>query len=856
MSIVLNKEGVAAWKAAGYEKHVNFGARVMALRLLFKDVNNKDVAVFLVSAYAPVGNAPDQEWDVYLDKLSSCMNKKRKGDILIIGSDCNSSVGCNTGNDDGPLGKNGLSHTNASGLRFFSFLAMHQLKAATTWFPKRTYATWIHPRSKNPHQIDHFLVSNEMFPRILNAGQTKQLLDSDHSAIMVTIRVMKRLKRNIDKRKQLLNLDYSMLLDSDVKQHFLDEVIRLTPPNDTPTYSNFATALKSAAESSLPRKIRSQPDWFSEKQDTLLSLINTRNLYMQKVLQRRTRSNSANLRKARKQLKTAILDSKNDWLKKPCQLLNNFGTKQAWDSIKKLKGTLTKIKPSSTKQMKHSDGTLCSTPEENAEVFHLHFQSLYDREGTYDPDVLDDLLQHPFHNGLDHEPTDDEIRTATFKLRDRAPGESGILPCVFKCIIDCQETFMIFKTVLLDIWNTENIPEEWNLGRLIILPKKGDLSLPKNYRGIMLLEIAYKVVAIIIQARLSPIVEQLDHEQQCGFRPNRGCVDAVFTIKSALRKRREHGLESWVLFLDLVKAFDRVPKKLLWEILTKFGVPIKLVSLLKALHKDFTVKFSIDDIDKSIRNTIGVKQGDILGPILFLFFICAVMTTWRSNFHVEPCIFRSKRDAKMTGRSYTARGESFHLLDSEYADDTAVLFDSRGDVTEGIYSINEHFDRFGTEIHTGVLQPRDNSKTEVLFCSKPFSLYNTPDTYDNADLSDIINDRYIPIVQEFCYLGSIVSSDCSDDKDVEMRIRKSSNAFGALRKSVFGSNTITDERVVFGCRVVAEHHPVRTSLVFATKEKAIWCEQVKTLEVPCHTSNSYWKTVDLVGDARRKCFPL
>lgn len=169
---------------------------------------------------------------------------------------------------------------------------------------------------------------------------------------------------------------------------------------------------------------------------------------------------------------------------------------------------------------------------------------------------------------------------------------------MFKCIIDCEETFAIFKTVLLDIWNPENIPEEWNLGRLIVLPKKGDLSMPKKYRGIMLLEIAYKVVAIIIQTRLSPIVEKLDHEQQCGFRPNRGCVDAVFTIKSALRKRREHGLESWVLFLDLVKAFYRVLRKLLWETLEKFGVPTKLVSLLKALHKDFTVKISIDKIDK------------------------------------------------------------------------------------------------------------------------------------------------------------------------------------------------------------------------------------------------------------------
>ena len=82
----------------------------------------------------------------------------------------------------------------------------------------------------------------------------------------------------------------------------------------------------------------------------------------------------------------------------------------------------------------------------------------------------------------------------------------------------------VFKTILLDIWNIEEIPEEWNLGRLIVLTKKGDLSQPKNYRGIMLLEIAYKVLAMITQNILSPIVEQLDHKQKSGFRPNCGCV--------------------------------------------------------------------------------------------------------------------------------------------------------------------------------------------------------------------------------------------------------------------------------------------------------------------------------------------
>ena len=54
-----------------------------------------------------------------------------------------------------------------------------------------------------------------------------------------------------------------------------------------------------------------------------------------------------------------------------------------------------------------------------------------------------------------------------------------------------------------------------------------------------------------------------------------------------MKKRREHSLESWILFLDLVKAFDRVPRELLWSILGKLGVPPKLIQLLKSLHSQF-----------------------------------------------------------------------------------------------------------------------------------------------------------------------------------------------------------------------------------------------------------------------------
>ena len=79
--------------------------------------------------------------------------------------------------------------------------------------------------------------------------------------------------------------------------------------------------------------------------------------------------------------------------------------------------------------------------------------------------------------------------------------------------------------------------------------------------------------------------------------------------------------------------------------------------------------------------------------------------------------FYSKNDAKLTGRSYRARGEKVLLLDSEYADETDILFDNREDITNGVNSIAIHFARFGMEVHTGKIEPRGDSKTEILFCS-------------------------------------------------------------------------------------------------------------------------------------------
>eukprot|EP00111_Clytia_hemisphaerica_P021148 TCONS_00062303-protein len=134
--------------------------------------------------------------------------------------------------------------------------------------------------------------------------------------------------------------------------------------------------------------------------------------------------------------------------------------------------------------------------------------------------------------------------------------------------------------------------------------------------------------------------------------------------------------------------------------------------------------------------------------MLFTFFITATISSWRIKCSATPCVFMTKNEAQMTGRSFKARGEPISLLDSEYADDTAIVFDNRHDAVVETQSLVHHFSRFGTEIHTGVTEPRQSSKTELLFCAKVHSLYESREDYDKADFSDIIltNNRYIPIV--------------------------------------------------------------------------------------------------------------
>ena len=70
------------------------------------------------------------------------------------------------------------------------------------------------------------------------------------------------------------------------------------------------------------------------------------------------------------------------------------------------------------------------------------------------------------------------------------------------------------------IWNEEQIPDDWRKGLLVKLPKKGDLSICDNWRGITLLSIPSKILCSVILQRIKTL-----RDEQAGFRQECSCVD-------------------------------------------------------------------------------------------------------------------------------------------------------------------------------------------------------------------------------------------------------------------------------------------------------------------------------------------
>ena len=102
-------------------------------------------------------------------------------------------------------------------------------------------------------------------------------------------------------------------------------------------------------------------------------------------------------------------------------------------------------------------------------------------------------------------------------------------------------------------------------------PKKGNVKECSNYRTVVLISHASKVMLKILQARLQQYLNHELPDVQAGFRKGRGTRDQIADIHWIMEKAREFQKNIYFCFIDYAKAFVWITK-ILWKILQEMGI--------------------------------------------------------------------------------------------------------------------------------------------------------------------------------------------------------------------------------------------------------------------------------------------
>ena len=199
-------------------------------------------------------------------------------------------------------------------------------------------------------------------------------------------------------------------------------------------------------------------------------------------------------------------------------------------------------------------------------------------------------------------------------------------------------------------------PLEWS--KMIVKPvhKKGNKTDPSNHQAISLLSIPGKVFSHIPLQRIKQKSEKFRRENQYGFRPNRGTVDAIFIVGQIIEKAKERKVNLHFNFIDFKSAFDTIWRKALWKMLAHIGINKKIIKILETLYENSKCAVTIDGkLNEWFSVLVGVRQGCLLSPTLFNIFLEFVIN-----------------EIENISNNFDMKDEEFSL-GIKYADDSTLL---------------------------------------------------------------------------------------------------------------------------------------------------------------------------------------
>jgi exonuclease III len=358
-----------------------------------------------------------------------------------------------------------------------------------------------------------------------------------------------------------------------------------------------------------------------------------------------------------------------------------------------------------------------------------------------------------------------EVVMALRGMKDgKASGPSEVSAEMIKVLKD--EGVAWLHKLVNEILMQEKIPDEWRKSILIpIYKKKGNAMECGNYRGIKLIEHCMKVFERIIEARLRQIVCVRD--TQYGFMKGKSTIDAIWVVRQLQEKMIERQKGLYCCYVDLEKAYDRIPRDVILGSLRKKGVPERLVRVVEDMYGGARTTVRTDEgSSDQFEVKVGLHQGSALSPFLFVVVMDVVSES-------------------------VAREELWEML---YADDLCILAESKADMENRVREWQEVLERNGLKVN--------ERKTEVMVCSRKAS-----------ELVDIVDrsGAQFKQVSRFKYLGSVVCEEGGCEEDVKARVKAAWNKWREM------SGIMCDKRMPIQLKAKVYKTVVRPVLMYGSE---------------------------------------